>query len=546
MSRGDDPFDRGGKTVIRPNPGGGSPQGPGPSGQPPGIRQPQSPQWQQPPQPGQWPQQQPPGQWPPQQPGGYPQTGRPNPGGYNPRVNAPQQGFGPGVGGMPSQQDDWYSAPSQQQQPQFPQYGQQQPQAPQAPKIPLAVALNAKNSGQIPAANPLTAAAGPLLILLGRLRLMIIDVEARPLMEHVATEIMAFEQRAMQAGVDKHDVDVGKYCLAGTADDIVQNLPGADKGVWLQYSMVAQFFGRRTSGVGFYDELAKVLQAPGARYNLLELMHACLSLGFEGQYRGSANGANELARIRRTVYETLRHLQQRSDEDISPRWRGLELKMRDLTSRIPIWAIGAVAAALLIGVFFALRILLGNNVDLLSDRLIGLHPSSAIALERTDFQPAQIEILKDQTQLERIRTALAPEIEAGGVAVDSVGDIITVSVNNVLLFDSGKATVKDEFAPLAQAIAKALEPEPGPINVIGHTDSVKPSATARFKSNFDLSVARAQAVADQIGPLITDKTRLAVDGRGELEPIGDNGTPEGRAQNRRVELSIPREETLNR
>jgi type VI secretion system protein ImpK len=375
---------------------------------------------------------------------------------------------------------------------------------------------------------------------------MIIDVEARPLMEHVANEIVAFEQRAAAAGVEKHDIDVGKYVLAGTADDIVQNLPGADKGVWLQYSMVAQFFGRRTSGVGFYDELAKVLQAPGARYNLLELMHACLSLGFEGQYRGSANGANELARIRRTVYETLRHLQQRSDEDISPRWRGLELKMRDLTSRIPMWAVGAAAAAVLVAVFFALRILLGNNVDLLADRLISLHPSSAIALERTEFQPAVVNIPRDQTQLDRIRAALAPEIEAGGVAVDSVGDIITVSISNVLLFDSGKATVKAEFEPLAARIAQALEPEPGPINVIGHTDSVKPSATARFKSNYDLSVARAQSVADQVGPLISDQTRLAVDGRGELEPIADNESAEGRAQNRRVEISIPREETLNR
>jgi type VI secretion system protein ImpK len=547
MSRGDDPFERGGKTVIRPNPGGGgagSPQNPG--GQPPGIRQPQQPQWPaqgQPP--GGYPPQQP-GGWPQQPPGGYPQQGgRPQPGGggYNPRVNAPQQGFGPGVGGMPSQQDDWYSSPSQ-QQPQFPQYGQQQPPPPSQPKIPLAVALNARDSGQIPAANPLTAAAGPLLILLGRLRLMIIDVEARPLMEHVANEIVAFEQRAIQAGVDKHDVDVGKYVLAGTADDIVQNLPGADKGVWLQYSMVAQFFGRRTSGVGFYDELAKVLQAPGARYNLLELMHACLSLGFEGQYRGSANGANELARIRRTVYETLRHLKQRNDEDISPRWRGLELKMRDLTSRVPMWAIGALAAVLLVGVFFALRFLLGTNVDLLADRLVALHPSSAVALERTEFAPPVTQILVDQTQLERIRSALAPEIEAGGVSADIVGDLIIISVSNVLLFDSGKATVKPEFEPLAAAIAKALDPEPGPINVVGHTDNVKPSSTARFKSNFDLSVARAQSVADQIGPLVTDQTRIAVEGKGDLEPITDNSTPELRAQNRRVEISIPREETL--
>jgi type VI secretion system protein ImpK len=461
-------------------------------------------------------------------------------------VNAPQQGFGPGVGGMPSQQDDWYAAPSQQQQPQFPQYGQQQPQAPEQPKIPLAVALNARDSGQIPAANPLTAAAGPLLILLGRLRLMIIDVEARPLMEHVANEIMAFEQRALQAGVDKHDVDVGKYCLAGTADDIVQNLPGADKGVWLQYSMVAQFFGRRTSGVGFYDELAKVLQAPGARYNLLELMHACLSLGFEGQYRGSANGANELARIRRTVYETLRHLQQRSDEDISPRWRGLELKMRDLTARVPIWAIGAVAAALLVGVFFTLRILLGNNVDLLADRLVGLHPSSQVELARTVFAPPPPPPDFSDTQLERIRAALAPEIAAGDVAAKIVGDLIIITVNNVLLFDSGKATVKPDFEPLAEAIGRTLEPEPGPINVVGHTDNVKPSGTGRFKSNFDLSVARAQGVATFLETFISDKTRFAVGGEAEGKPIAENDTPEGRAKNRRVEISIFREETLRR
>src|SRR5690349_6087318 len=175
MTPGDDPFERGGKTVIRPNPGGGggAPGGPGaPGGQPPGVRQPQQPQWQPPPaqgQPGGYPQRPQPGGYPqqgyPQQQPGYP-PGRPQPGGYNPRVNAPNQGYGGGVGWMPSQEDDWYSAPSHQQQAQFPQYGQQQPQMPEQPKIPLAVALNAKDSGQIPAANPLTAAAGPLLILL--------------------------------------------------------------------------------------------------------------------------------------------------------------------------------------------------------------------------------------------------------------------------------------------------------------------------------------------------------------------------------------------
>ena len=269
MSGKDDPFGAGGKTVIRPNPGGG---GTRPAARRPAARHPPAlaamaapagagsarrisaaPAA---------------GRLPaaarryPQQ--GYPQ--RPQPGGYNPRVNAPQQGFGRGVGGMPSQEDDWYAAPTTSSSRSSRNTGSSSRRLPEQPKIPLAVALNARDSGQIPAANPLTAAAAPLLILLGRLRLMIIDIEARPLMEHVANEITAFEQQVRsQAGVDQHDVDVGKYVLCGTADDIVQNLPGTDQGVWLQYSMLAQFFRVRTSGVGFFEELAKVLQATRRR-----------------------------------------------------------------------------------------------------------------------------------------------------------------------------------------------------------------------------------------------------------------------------------------
>jgi type VI secretion system protein ImpK len=276
-------------------------------------------------------------------------------------------------------------------------------------------------------------------------------------------------------------------------------------------------------------------------------MHACLSLGFEGQYRGSPNGSNELQRIRRATYETLRHLKAPADEDISPRWRGLELKMPSLTSRVPVWAIGAAAAAILVGVFFLLRILLGNNTDLIAARLVALHPAEQVTLDRPEFVPAKevVPDVRDPTQLERIRGVLEAEIAAGDVVVNGVSDQIVVSVNNVLLFDSGKATVKDEFGTLASRIAAALQNEPGPINIIGHTDSVKPSSTARFKSNYDLSVARAQAVSEVMATLIADPTRLTVDGRGELDPIADNSTPEGRAQNRRVEIMIPREETLN-
>ncbi|MET3900984.1 type VI secretion system protein ImpK [Devosia sp. UYZn731] len=512
----DDPFSRGGKTVIRPNPGGRQPASP--PGQP-------GPAW---PSPGQ-PQ-------PPSSPNWPPADSSP---GYNPRVTSGYDSpFDQSSNQMPRGGDDWLRGPI------APPPQQRAAPEPERPKIPLEVALNAPDSVPIASSNPLTAAASPLLILLGRLRLMIIDVQARPLMEKVASQIMEFERNALAAGADQHDVAVAKYALCGTADDIVQNLPGTDTHVWLQYSMVAQFFQRRTSGVGFYTELNRILQNPAQHYNLLELMHACLSLGFEGQYRTAPNGQNDLQRTRRDTYQTLRQLNARSNDDVSVRWRGLDLAMPKLTGRVPIWVLGAIAAALGLALFLLLRFLLAGNADAVTTRLLALSPPVQITLERASYSPLPKEDFRDQTQLERIRAALADDIAAGGMAVEMVGDMIVVRINNLVLFDSGKADVKKDFEPIATRIAAALDKEPGPILVVGHTDNVKVSGTGRFKSNEELSVARADGVKELLATTIADPSRLQVEGRGEFEPIGDNATPEGRAQNRRVEVMISREETL--
>ena len=414
-----------------------------------------------------------------------------------------------------------------------------------AHRIPLEVALRASDSVEFSAANPITQAAAPLLILLGRLRLHLVDMQAVPLMTHVARAITEFEKKVVAMGVQPQEAQVAKYALCGTADDIVQNLPGTDRHVWMQYSMLAQFFGVRTSGVGFFEELNKALANPAPHYNLLELMHACLLLGFEGQYRGAAGGDNELGRVRRDVYETLRRVKARSDDEISPRWRGLALKMGDFGSRVPLWAIASFAGALLAGVFFLLRFLIGNDGEALAQRLVDLHPTASIGITRAEFKkyeaPAAV---ASTTQLERIRAALAEEIQAGGMAVEPVGDNIVVRVSNLVLFASGKADTKPEFEPAGAKIAAALDKEPGPIHVIGHTDNVKPKVSSAFKSNFDLSVARAKSVEAVLAKSLADPSRIQVEGKGDLEPIGNNKTQDGRAQNRRVEIMIPKEETL--
>ena len=140
-------------------------------------------------------------------------------------------------------------------------------------------------------------------------------------MDQVAQAIQQFETDALAAGAPADQVGVAKYALAATADDIVQNLPSDDRQVWTRYSMLVRFFGERTGGVKFFQELDRAKQNPAVNLGLLELMHACLSLGFEGVYR-AAGGMGALQGLRRDLYETIRRASPKTIEDLSPHWRG--------------------------------------------------------------------------------------------------------------------------------------------------------------------------------------------------------------------------------
>lgn len=466
-----------------------------------------------------------------------------------------QGGYNPGFPQDGGAADAWMGGPAQSTAgiggagPEgfFPDHRPAEPQQAtyQGPKIDLRAAMGAGGLGGGSPSNPIVAAATNLLILFGRLRTEMVEMEAVPLMEHVTREIDSFEASVLEAGVDPHEAQVAKYCLCGTADDIVQNIPGQDRHVWVQYSMVARFFNKRTSGVGFFQEVEKALQAPAQRFQVLELMQICLSLGFEGKYRAEPNGGVELARIRASIYESLRRVQPRPDEDISVRWQGVELGNRRLFSAIPLWAVASVVGLLLLGVYLGLSMLISRDGMSVSERLLAMHPPEIVGLQRASaFTPYEFPDEPNTVQLDRIRAALEAEIAAGQVAIDTKGEWIFVRVNNLVLFDTGRADTKPAFDALAAEVAQAVNPEPGPMKVVGYTDNVPMSGRGRFKNNFDLSVARATGVNTVLGQHLDDPTRVIVEGKGADDPIADNGTADGRAQNRRVEIMIRKEETL--
>jgi type VI secretion system protein ImpK len=482
------PFGRGERTIIRPNPGGRLPAAP--SAPAPSAPRPSPP--------------------PPSAPG---------------RPQAPPPGYGappPSFAAPPTTQaaEEWIRTAEAPPQQQFPE----------AQKPPLRV-----DDLAAPNANPIMRAGGPLLQLLGRLRVAVLRASFASLMEQVADAIKFFEKDIRSAGISEQQANTAKYILCSTADDIVQHIPTEERHVWAQYSMLSRFFGERIGGVRFFDLLTQNKLDPLVNYPVLELFHACLALGFQGVYRTQPGGLATLQQIQRDLYETLRRVRPKVMRDLAPHWQGQALGLDSGRTRVPVWAVGATSAALLFGLFVVLRYLLSGTADAAAEHTLTLHSRDPLEIHRRVIAPPPPPPPPD-TQVARLRR----ELDNGECSVvDETANQIIIRLCDQITFDPGQAIIKDQFKPIASKLASVLDKEPGHIQVVGNTDTT-PIHNARFPSNFYLSVARAEAVAALLKQQMTDPARIGTEGKGPDNPIADNKTPEGRAKNRRVEVMIQR------
>ncbi|TBW36594.1 type VI secretion system protein TssL [Siculibacillus lacustris] len=461
---------------------------------------------------------------------------RPNPGGRRPAAPAaPPPGAAPAAPQAPTPRDDW---------------GLVQRQTPEGPAVVTRPMMLKRDQMIVPHQNPIMRAAGPMLVLLGRLRIALMRASFAELMEHVAESLKAFELDVRAAGIDDAQTNAAKYVLCATADDIVQNIPSEDRHVWAQYSMLSRFFGERIGGVRFFQEVDKSIADPLHNVELLELEHACLALGFQGKYRTMENGAAQLHDIQKRVYEVLKSVRRAPPEDLSPRWRGLALRSQAGRLRVPVWVVAAVLLAGLSALYITYLTLLGGGAEVAAAEVVGLHPPTQMALLRKapvpppppppPPPPEPVVTTGPLTQMQRIRSTLAAEIASGDISADAVGTHVIIRVGSNFLFESGKADVKPVLRPLAKRMAEMLEKEAGPILVIGHTDNVAVNPGGRFKSNFELSLERAKQVSLLLGANLSTPARLKPEGRGEQEPVAPNDTADNKARNRRVEIWIDR------
>lgn len=306
--------------------------------------------------------------------------------------------------------------------------------------------------------------------------------------------------------------------------------------------MVSAFHGDVQGGERFFAWLDRLMGAPAQNRQALELYELCLALGMEGKYRLSPRGPAELTAVRNNLRQTLRGLGPAPERDLSGEWKGVDAPKKKVDGGVPVWVAGAFAL-LLGGLAYGFyTFALASRAEAVEARMGNLAPPQPIRLPviarptPPPPPPPPRPPPADSVKI-RVERILQPDIAARRVAVADFGRGVKITINFAEMFAAGSADITPVMRDLLARIGASLRNEQGLVNVIGHSDN-QPIRTVRFPSNQALSEERAKNAAAAMVPTLGDAARLRARGLADSQPVADNSTPDGRARNRRIEISL--------
>lgn len=375
--------------------------------------------------------------------------------------------------------------------------------------------------------NPLEKASSGLLALLTRLNTSTNQADPAGLKNKIIKEIQQFQLNAQACEIDLETISSSRYVLCTVLDEAVLSTPWGNSSGWSQQSLLSLFHKEVSGGERFFDLLKSLAQNPAQNRNLLEVMYLCLALGFEGRYRIIENGKDKLISIREWLYRILQKERGIAETTLSPHWEGVTDRRNPLMRLIPLWVFGAIAASLLAIMFSVFLFKLNNDSDPVFRQISSIKPAKTEIIETEPLPgtPLSLSIL------------LANEISQNLVKVTESPQQGTITIQGDNLFSSGSSAVNQNIIPVLYRIAESLNQLQGRVVITGHSDNV-PIRSARYPSNWHLSKARAQAVADIIKQKLLSPDRMVIEGKSDLEPVASNETPEGRSKNRRVVITL--------
>ena len=373
--------------------------------------------------------------------------------------------------------------------------------------------------------NPLVSLANRLLLVVTQLRATRHVVDPVGLRNALAQGVRDFVAQAASAGIASERVMAARYVLCTMIDEAAADTPWGGSGVWAGNSLLAMFHNETWGGEKVFQLMARLAEKPDANRDLLELIYAALVLGFEGRYRVIDNGRAQLEAVRDKLAHILR--QQRGDHSpaLAQHWQGQTARRRVALSWLPLAAVTALAALVLVAVHVGLSTSLSDKSDPVFGQIQGLRlPPPVLTMAQAAPKP-------------RLAQFMAPDIKAGLVAVRDEVDRSVVTIRGDGLFAPASATLIPEREALMGRIADALALVGGQVLVTGHTDS-SPMRSARFPSNWHLSEERAATVRNLLIARKVPAERIQAEGRADSEPLVANDTAANRTLNRRVEVTL--------
>lgn len=411
--------------------------------------------------------------------------------------------------------------------------------------------------------NPLLEAARPLLRALSDMPEQLDHERVEQLRDLLEQEVRAFQKLCEQASIRRDHMLGARYCLCTAIDEAAmqtawgknskggkgdgagggdgmapvppgRNQPGKDAGTaardretpdagveWVTRGLATIFHEDRQGGDKVYLLIGRLMSDPQEHLDLLEVIYRILSLGFEGRYRVEAGGHRKHEAVRQRIYNEIMARRGIVPVALSPHWQS------DVKGRLasfydfPVWITVALLSVILLGCFGWFKYeLLGRSAEL----------QKQIADIGHMTPPPAPPVL-------HLKTLLKDEIAAGTVSVDEDAHHSSVTFRGDSMFPPGGVSVNAAMGPLIAKIAAEIVKVPGKVSVLGYTDNV-PIRSRQFASNDALSEERATQVMQMLQAAGVPASRLEAIGKGDADPVADNTTPQGRAQNRRVEITV--------
>jgi len=371
--------------------------------------------------------------------------------------------------------------------------------------------------------NPLMSEADALLALVPQLRSTAQIADIAQLRVQIVGLLQRFDERLRRRVVATGQSQKAHFVLCALIDEVVEAMPWGADGRWERLNPLKAAGAR--AGDTTIRQFAQMAEDPANNRDLRELIYVALALGFDPRGRAASAGAVDADQLRARLAALLKR-EPEAARPLSVRWQPAVGRASVFGSWLPLWVGTFVVAGLLAALYFSLALALASQSDRAFAQIAALRlaaPAPTSALPVAAPQPRLLPLLSASN--------------ANGMQVRDEIDRSVVTLRDDLLFEPATANLLRAGADALRPVAAALQRTAGRVLVLGHTDSHS-ERSARFPSNWELSVERARAVHDALLLFGVGANRLRYDGRADTEPLTAVGAHQAPVHSGRVEIVL--------